>query len=261
MIEFHRVTRTYARNVAVDELTLTIPPGELFALLGPNGAGKSTLLKCIAGIFKPAAGSVRIMGDDTASIGAGNIARRIGYVPQQNETIFPFSVLEFVVMGRTPHISIFASPGEKDEKIAMESLAMVGIEDLAERTLGSLSGGQRQMALIARALAQQPTLLLLDEPTAHLDFGNQVLVLEVVQRLAASGISIVMNTHTPDHAFLVGSRAAALNEGRLLAADEVAAVVNSKMMSTVYGVNIAVREIEDLKRKVCIALLERFSIH
>jgi len=137
------------------------------------------------------------------------IARRIGYVPQQNEVVFPFSVLDFVIMGRAPHLSMFASPGAEDMEIAKDSLAVVGLSDLAERPVSSLSGGQSQMVLIARALVQKPSLLLLDEPTSHLDFGNQILVLETVQRLASMGISIVMNTHMPDHAFLVGNRAAA----------------------------------------------------
>jgi len=256
ILEVDSLSYSYGKENVFENVSFSLRSGEVMCILGPNGSGKSTLIKCIAGIFKPATGSVHIMGENTASIGAGKIARRIGYVPQQNEVVFPFTVLDFVVMGRTPHISIFASPGAKDMKIARESLEMVGIGDLAERTLGSLSGGQRQMVLIARALAQEPTLLLLDEPTAHLDFGNQVLVLEAVQKLASSGISIVMNTHMPDHAFLVGSRAAALCNRRLLAVDEVAAVVNSEIMSSVYGVNVAVREIEDIKRKVCVAMLK-----
>jgi len=259
ILEVESLSYSYGKEPVFENVSFSLRSSEVMCILGPNGSGKSTLLKCIAGIIKPATGSVHVMGEDIASLGAGNIARRIGYVPQQNEVVFPFTVLDFVAMGRTPHIPLFASPGAKDMEIARESLAMVGIADLAERTLGSLSGGQRQMMLIARALAQQPTLLLLDEPTAHLDFGNQVLVLEAVQRLASSGIAIVMNTHMPDHAFLVGSRAAALSDQRLLAVDEVAAVVNSEIMSSVYGVNVAVREIEDIKRKVCVAVLERFE--
>ncbi len=149
---------------------------------------------------------------------------------------------------------MFASPGAEDMEIAKDSLAVVGLSDLAERPVSSLSGGQSQMVLIARALVQKPSLLLLDEPTSHLDFGNQILVLETVQRLASMGISIVMNTHMPDHAFLVGNRAAALTGGKLVALGEVETVVTSKMMSLVYGVKVAVREIEDMKRKVCLPL-------
>lgn len=252
ILEVDSLAYSYGNGPVFENISFSLRKGDVMCVLGPNGAGKSTLIKCIAGIFKPASGSVRIMGKDTSFFGTTEIARSIGYVPQQNEVVFPFSVLDFVVMGRTPHIPLFSSPGIKDMKIAREALEMVGIADLAERTLASLSGGQRQMVLIARALAQQPALLLLDEPTAHLDFGNQVLVLETVQKLAVNGMSIVMNTHMPDHALLVGSTAAALTDGTLVATGEVTTVVNSGMMSYVYGVQVAVREIEDLNRKVCV---------
>lgn len=252
MLEVDSLAYSYGNGPVFENVSFSLKKGDVMCILGPNGAGKSTLIKCIAGIFKPAAGSVRIMGEDTASLGAMEIARSIGYVPQQNEVIFPFTVLDFVVMGRTPHIPLFSSPNNKDMDIAREALSMVGVADLADRTVSSLSGGQRQIVLIARALAQQPALLLLDEPTAHLDFGNQILVLETVQKLAAKGMSILMNTHMPDHAFLVGNSAAALTENKLVAVGEVKTVVNSQIMSSLYGVKVAVREMEDIKRKVCV---------
>lgn len=254
MLEVKSLAFSYGKRPVFENVSFSLKKGEIMCILGPNGAGKSTLIKCIAGILKPAAGSVFIQGENTASLGVRGIARHIGYVPQQNEVVFPFTVLDFVVMGRAPHLSMFSSPGADDIKLAKESLAMVGISDLAERPVANLSGGQSQMVLIARALVQKPALLLLDEPTSHLDFGNQVLVLETVQKLASLGMSIVMNTHMPDHAFLLGDRAAALSEGRLVAVGKVETVVTSKMMSSVYGVNVAVREIEDMKRKVCLPL-------
>ena len=254
MLEVKSLDFSYGNVPVFENVSFSLKKGEVMCILGPNGAGKSTLIKCIAGILKPAAGSIRIQGKDTTSLGVRRVARLIGYVPQQNEVVFPFSVLDFVIMGRAPHLSMFASPGAEDMEIAKDSLAVVGLSDLAERPVSSLSGGQSQMVLIARALVQKPSLLLLDEPTSHLDFGNQILVLETVQRLASMGISIVMNTHMPDHAFLVGSRAAALTGGKLVALGEVETVVTSKMMSSVYSVNVAVREIEDMKRKVCLPL-------
>ncbi|WP_048161250.1 ABC transporter ATP-binding protein [Methanosarcina sp. 1.H.A.2.2] len=254
MLKVKSLAFSYGNGPVFENVSFSLKKGEVMCILGPNGAGKSTLIKCIAGVLKPAAGSVSILGEDTASLGVRGIARLIGYVPQQNEVVFPFSVLDFVLMGRAPHLSMFASPCAEDMEIARESLAVVGLSDLAERPVSILSGGQSQMVLIARALVQKPALLLLDEPTSHLDFGNQVLVLETVQRLASLGMSIVMNTHMPDHAFLVGSKAAALAEGRLVALGEVETVVTSKMMSSVYGVKVAVREIEDMKRKVCLPL-------
>ena len=254
MLEVKSLAFSYGNRPVFENVSFSLKKGEIMCILGPNGAGKSTLIKCIAGILKPDNGSVFIQGEDTVSLGVRGIARSIGYVPQQNEVVFPFTVLDFVVMGRAPHLSMFASPGTEDIKLAKESLATVGISDLAERPVAKLSGGQSQMVLIARALVQKPALLLLDEPTSHLDFGNQILVLETVQKLASLGMSIVMNTHMPDHAFLLGDRAAALSGGRLVAVGKVETVVTSKMMSSVYGVNVAIREIEDMKRKVCLPL-------
>jgi iron complex transport system ATP-binding protein len=254
MLEVKSLAFSYGNGSIFENISFSLKKGEVMCILGPNGAGKSTLIKCIAGILKPAAGSICILGEDIASLGARNVARHIGYVPQQNEVIFPFTVLDFVMMGRAPHLSMFASPGEKDREIAMKSLAIVGLSTYAERPLVNLSGGQSQMVLIARALVQQPSLLLLDEPTSHLDFGNQILVLETVQKLASMGMSVLMNTHIPDHAFLVGNRAAALTGGKLVSIGDVESVVTSKMMSSVYGVKVAVLEIEKLKRKVCLPL-------
>jgi iron complex transport system ATP-binding protein len=254
MLEVKSLTFSYENDPIFENISFSLKRGEVMCILGPNGAGKSTLIKCIAGILKPAAGSIYILGENIASLGARNIARHIGYVPQQNEVVFPFTVLDFVMMGRAPHLSIFASPGEKDREIAMKSLAIVGLSTYAEKPLVTLSGGQSQMALIARALVQQPSLLLLDEPASHLDFGNQILVLETVQKLASMGMSVLMNTHMPDHAFLVGNKAAALTGGKLVAIGDVESVVTSKMMSSVYGVKVAVMHIEELKRKVCMPL-------
>ncbi|HII92412.1 MAG TPA: ABC transporter ATP-binding protein [Methanosarcina sp.] len=254
MLEVKSLAFSYGNRPVFKNISFSLKKGEIMCILGPNGAGKSTLIKCIAGILKPDNGSVFIQGEDTVSLGVRGIARNIGYVPQQNEVVFPFTVLDFVVMGRAPHLSMFASPGAEDIKLAKESLATVGISDLTERPVAKLSGGQSQMVLIARALVQKPALLLLDEPTSHLDFGNQILVLETVQKLASLGMSIVMNTHMPDHAFLLGDRAAALSGGRLVAVGKVETVVTSNIMSSVYGVNVAIREIEDMKRKVCLPL-------
>ena len=256
ILDVRSLSFSYGKNQVFEDVSFSLGKGKILCILGSNGAGKSTLLKCLAGILKPAAGAVRVLGKDEASLGARDIARVVGYVPQQDEVAFPFTVLDFVVMGRTPHLSLFASPGAKDLEIARKAIAIVGLSALEERQISNLSGGQRQMVVIARALAQQPALLLLDEPTSHLDFGNQIIVLKSIQKLASSGMSIVMNTHMPDHAFLVGSSAAALKGGKLAFVGDVDTVVNSKTMSSVYGVNVAVREIEDMKRKVCLPCKE-----
>jgi iron complex transport system ATP-binding protein len=252
ILEVDSLSFSYGNGNVFEEVSFSLEKGKVMCILGPNGAGKSTLIKCIAGIFKPSAGSVSIMGNDTSLLSAGELARSTGYVPQQNDTVFPFTVLDFVVMGRAPHLSIFSSPRQEDMEIAREALEMVGISDLGDKVLSNLSGGQHQLVLIARALTQKPSLLLLDEPTSHLDFGNQIKVLEIVRKLASAGMSVLMNTHMPDHAFLVGDSAAVLSCNRMLMAGNVAEVVTNKTMSSVYGINVVVREIEDINRKVCI---------
>lgn len=252
ILEVKSLAYSYGNGNIFEDVSFSVGKGEVMCILGPNGAGKSTLIKCIAGIFKPTEGIISIMGKDTSLLRQGDIARNIGYVPQQNETVFPFTVLDFVVMGRTPHLSMFSSPGAEDVKIARKCLEMVGIQDFENNIFSKLSGGQRQLVMIARALTQQPSLLLLDEPTSHLDFGNQLKVLEIVGKLANSGMSILMNTHMPDHAFLVGDNAAVLHENRMMSTGCVEDVVTSKNMSSAYGIDVVVRDIEDMARKICI---------
>jgi iron complex transport system ATP-binding protein len=152
MLEVNSLAFSYGNGPVFEDVSFSLKKGEVLCILGPNGAGKSTLIKCIAGILRPASGSVRILGEDTAFLGAKGIARHIGYVPQQNEVVFPFTVLDFVVMGRAPHLSMFSSPREEDMELARESLAVVGLSELAERPVSTLSGGQSQMVLIARNL-------------------------------------------------------------------------------------------------------------
>ena len=164
------------------------------------------------GLVWPAqAGEVRLDGAPLASLARRAIARRVAYVPQAHAAHFPFSVIDMVVMGRTVHLGPFASPSETDRRKAAAALATLGIANLAEAEYTRISGGQRQLALIARSLAQKAPAIVMDEPTASLDFGNQVLVLAEIRRLAASGLAIVLSTHDPDHAFSVASRVALLH--------------------------------------------------
>jgi len=252
ILDVKSLSFTYGTGAVFEDVSFSIEKGKVMCILGPNGAGKSTLIKCIAGILQPSGGSISILGRDTSLLNQSEIAKGIGYVPQQNDTVFPFTVLDFVAMGRTPHLSMFSSPKEDDIMITRESLKMVGISELEGSIFSKLSGGQRQLVMIARALTQKPSLLLLDEPTSHLDFGNQVKVLEIIKKLAVSGMSILMNTHMPDHAFLVGDNAAVLSGNRMMSVGKVADVVNNINMSSAYGIDVVVREIEEMDRKVCI---------
>jgi iron complex transport system ATP-binding protein len=171
------------------------------------------------------------------------MARRTAYVPQAHSAHFPFRVLDMVVMGRTAHLGLFASPTREDRRKALDALESLGIGELAEAEYTRISGGQRQLALIARALAQDAPAIVMDEPTASLDFGNQVVVLTEVKRLAAKGLAVLLSTHDPDHAFSIGNRVALLDAGRLIAQGSPHEVLTPERLRAVYGVSVAVERL------------------
>jgi iron complex transport system ATP-binding protein len=225
-------------------VSLSLEAGQVLVLLGPNGSGKTTLFKTLLGLLPAQAGEIQIEGRALGDLSRAGLAQRMGYVPQAYVSYFPFTVFDMVLMGRTAHLGPFAGPGQRDHEIAHASLEALGIAALWDRPYTRISGGQRQLALIARALAQQPDILVMDEPTASLDFGNQVRVLEQVQRLAAAGLAVILSTHHPDHAFLCADRVILLAEGRVTHQGSPEQVVTAQNLRAVYGVDVAVRALE-----------------
>jgi iron complex transport system ATP-binding protein len=237
-------------------INLRLAPGQVFCLLGPNGSGKSTLLKCIMQVLTPASGRVAVDGEDLSGMSANRIAAKLGFVPQSLVSVFPFTVAEIVVMGRASQIPMTASPSSKDRGLAMAALERMGIQHLAQRPCNQLSGGEWQQVLIARALTHSPNVLLLDEPTSHLDIGNQVKILEIVNRLAQDGITILMASHFPDHAFLIAHQVGILKNGRLLALGNPDETLCESVLYDTYGIHIRVMTVEKgVNRKICIPLL------
>lgn len=234
---------------------LELRAGEVMCLLGPNGGGKTTLFKTLLGLLPAQAGSVSLDGRDLARLSRGELARRVGYVPQAHASFFPFSVREVVLMGRAAHLELFATPGARDRARAGEALAMLGIAHLAERIFTEISGGERQMTLIARALAQEPAILVMDEPTANLDFGNQARVLAIIRDLAARGLSIILSTHDPDQAFACADRVALLREGTIVAMGKPREVLTAPALRQLYGVEVAVTYVEAIARSIATPVL------
>lgn len=233
----------YGAKAVGRNVDLEARPREVLCLLGPNGSGKTTLFKTMLGLLPSQAGEVRLDGIALAHLTRPQIARRVAYVPQAHTAHFPFTVIDMVVMGRTAHLGIFASPTREDRHRALAALETLGIAELAQAEFTRISGGQRQLALIARALAQEAPAIIMDEPTASLDFGNQVVVLSEVKRLAAQGLTIVLSTHDPDHAFSVGDRVALLDGGRLIAQGAPRDVLTPERLRTVYGVSVVVEQL------------------
>jgi iron complex transport system ATP-binding protein len=238
-----------------EAVTFSLQKGEVFSILGRNGTGKSTLIRCIMNILCPKRGKVRLNGRNISAMRPDEIARQIGYVPQTHQAVFPFSALDFVLMGRAPHITAFGVPKEEDYAKAEEAFSRIGISHLREKSISEMSGGETQMVLIARALAQEPAMLILDEPTSHLDYGNQIKVITTIDRLASEGIAVLMSTHFPDQGFMISHTVGILQGGRLIARGRAEDVITSENLLAAYGVEVCVHYIEEAGRRVCIPIL------
>ena len=220
----------------LSEVSFSLQRGELLCLLGPNGSGKTTLLRTLLGLLPPQSGEVLLLDRPLSEWSRKALARHIGYVPQAHAGLFAFTVLDIVLMGSAAHVGRFAAPSAKDRAIAMQCLETLGIAALAECIYTQVSGGERQLALIARALAQEPALLFMDEPTASLDFGNQLRVLEHLLQLRERGIAILMSTHQPEHALRCADRTALVGEGGLIAVGATANVATVENLARLYRV-------------------------
>lgn len=242
-IETRALATGYPGHPVGRDMNLTVRGGRVTALLGPNGCGKTTLFRTLLGLLKPRGGQVLIDGDDLAGLPRSEVAKRVAYVPQVVEGYFPFSVMDVVLMGRAPHLGTFAAPGARDRRVAGEALAELRIADLAGRSFTAISSGQRQLVLIARALAQQSPVIFMDEPTASLDFANQFHVLDCICRLSHAGRTIVISSHHPDHALRFADDAVLMETGGVFAAGTTGDILSSETLSRVYGMEIVIAEV------------------
>lgn len=235
----------------LDSVSLSLSSGEIMSVLGPNGAGKSTLLECMAALLKPQGGSIELTGKDIFSMKPREIADIVGYVPQNHAAAFDYTVLEFVLMGRASKMKLFERPTAGDREIAERAISDMGLTHLSNKSYMQISGGERQQAMIARALAQEPKVLLFDEPTAHLDYGNQLKTLKIIKGLSKKGYAVVMTTHNPDHAVLLGGSVAMLSRDGRLECGRTKEILTEEMLQRVYGTEIKLVYVDEVHRTVC----------
>ncbi len=236
MIEVCDLTFSYPRGPQVLKgITFGVESGSLCGLFGPNGSGKTTLFRCMMRFLDYHHGSIIVDGSDLKKLKIRSLARLIAYVPQEHKVTFPFPVRDVILMGRTPHLRSPFGASREDKLAAMRAMNTVGIEDLALKRYNELSGGQRQLVIIARALAQDPKLLLLDEPTSALDFSNQIKVWKLLEEIAAGGSTVIACTHDPNHVAWFCDEAVVLGDNRLVAAGKAADVINAVVLQELYG--------------------------
>jgi iron complex transport system ATP-binding protein len=243
-IELRNLSCGYNARPVLNHVNLTMSQGEIFCLLGPNGIGKTTLFKTILGFLPALEGNIRIAGKDMGRLSRQELARYIAYVPQSHVPPFSFRVIDVIVMGRNVHISAFGKPGSKDYRAALEIMERLGIGCLRDRLYTELSGGERQMTLIARALAQEPVFLMMDEPTSNLDFGNQAIVLDQILSLTGRNLGIIMTTHYPEQVLLLETRVALLMKTGEMFTGLARNVLTAANLEQTYGIPVAVMELD-----------------
>ncbi len=239
LLEAEGLSFSFGKRKVLDNISFEAKKGEAIFLLGPNGSGKTTLLKLLLGFYRPLKGEVLIKGKLLQKTPRRDVARTISYVPQLHSIAFGYRVLDVVLMGRTPHKVFLAPYSKRDHGLALECLERLSILHLKDKSYSRISGGERKLTLIARALVQEAGILVLDEPADGLDFGNQVRLLEHIANVCLDGITCIITTHLIDHVSWIGTRAVLLKNGRIIADGSPADKINEKNLNTLYGVDVA----------------------
>ena len=253
LFDVKNISFSYDGEEIFSDISFSIDKGDVLCILGPNGTGKTTLIKCLNGLHQINSGEILINGKNIKKLSFKEISKHIGYIPQSHVPSFPFKVLDVVVMGRAPYLNLTDSPKKEDIEIALNSLKTLGIEHLKDKEYTNLSGGERQLVFLARILCHQPDILILDEPTSHLDFGNQIKLLEIIDNLARSGLSIIMSSHFPDHAFLSSNKVAIMKDKKFIDFGSPDDVVTEDNLKKAYSIDVKLIELDN-NRKVCVPL-------
>lgn len=251
-LEIKELSFAYDKKLVLNNMSFTAYKGEVLSILGPNGVGKSTLFKCILGFLTEYTGKITINGLDASSLSVKELAKQIAYVPQRSEPVFNFSVRDIVLMGTTNDLKLFSSPGITEQAKVDKALEKLGILELSDRCFHHTSGGERQLVMIARALVQNAPVLLLDEPTANLDRGNQILVLKQIKALAKEGYTIIQTTHDPEHSYMFSDKILTMKNGAVLSCGTPSEILNKDTMKSLYEVDMEVSSLFDDRARFCV---------
>lgn len=250
-VEVRDLCFSYGDRRILSNISFTAKDGEFLSILGSNGVGKSTLFRCILGLLPGYSGEVLINGKDTRRLSVREMAKLAAYIPQQCSPAFNYSVEDVVLMGTTASLGALREPRAAELERVSWALEKLGISSLRKRCFHRLSGGERQLSVIARALVQDARVLMLDEPTASLDFGNQMLVLTQVRALAREGYTVIQTTHNPEHSYMFSDRVLSLKDGEVLAQGSPAEVLSPETVSRLYGIDVEISSLFDDRVRVC----------
>ena len=260
ILEIDNLCGGYGGEDIVKNVSCSADEGEVLCLVGPNGCGKTTLFRLILGVIAMTSGSIRLAGKAIQSLSPRDLANHIAYIPQQHAPIFEYTAFDIVMMGRASHFSAFDTPKPADRDVAFAALDKLNILPLANRKYTSLSGGQRQMVLIARAICQSAKVFIMDEPGANLDYANQQLLMDVVSNLSQSGYCMIMSTHSPEHPLSVGHKVMLMREGAIAAFGVPKEVITPEILGFVYGIEMDVVTVTDrygAERTICLPVKKR----
>ncbi|OFV70973.1 MULTISPECIES: ABC transporter ATP-binding protein [Acetobacterium] len=251
-IEVANLSFSYGTHPILKHVSFAAQENQLLSILGANGVGKSTLFRCMLGLQKGYSGQILLHGKNLNAMSIMDIAKAVAYIPQSHYPSFNYSVFDMVLMGTTHQVSVISKPGKKQLQLVEQALERLGISHLKKRGYTQISGGERQLVLMARALVQKAKILILDEPTANLDYGNQIRVLTQIKSLAQEGYTIIQSTHNPDQTFLFSDTVMAMKDGEIAAWGQPGDIFTEELIRNLYAAEVTINSLYDDRVRVCV---------
>lgn len=252
MLTVKNITFAYRKKTILKQVSFELDYGQSVCLLGKNGVGKSTLFKCLLHSVQPDSGQILIDGVEIQDYSRNELADRVSYIPQNPKGIFHFTVFDMILMGTASRLKNYQQPGKQENKLVEDALDRLSICHLKNKLYSEISGGEQQLVIIARSVVQQSKIIIMDEPCASLDYGNQVMVLEMIKKLSREGFLIIQATHDPNHALQYGDHVIILQEGSLAKQGKPSEIVTSELLESLYGVPIAVHFLQEQGQQICV---------